>query len=74
MFTFADEKLSEKVSKLVSKYEKHFDEDFPLQEYLEETNGIVTSENVESFEKMINKSIENNKLVVTPKDFCKRLY
>lgn len=74
MFGFKDDDTRDWLLELVEKYENHFKEDFPVQQYLESENGIVTGKNVESFEKLINKSIENNKLVVTPKDFHKRLY
>ena len=74
MFTFEDDSIRDSVSEDIDRYERHFKEDFPLQEYLGETNGIVTSKNATDLKELIDKSIKDNKAVETPKDFHQRLY
>ena len=74
MFTFDDDNIRDSVLKDIDRYEQHFKEDFPLQEYLKETNGLVTSENATEFKELIDKSIKRDKPVVTPKDFRDRIY
>ena len=74
MFTFEDDNVRDSVLEDIDRYEQHFKEDFPLQEYLKETNGLVTSENATEFKELIDKSIKRDKPVVTPKDFRDRIY
>lgn len=74
MFTFVDDNVRDSVLEDIDRYEQRFKEDFPLQEYLKETNGLVTSKNAIDFKALINKSIKRNKPVKTPKDFHERLY
>lgn len=74
MFTFEDDSVRDSVLDSVDRYEQHFKEDFPLQEYLKETNGVVTSKNAIDFKELIDKSIQTNKPVVTPEDFYDRIY
>lgn len=74
MFTFEDDSVRDSVLDSVDRYEQHFKEDFPLQEYLKETNGLVTSKNATEFKELVERSIETNKPVVTPEDFYDRIY
>lgn len=74
MFTFEDDIVRDSVLEDIDRYEQHFKIDFPLQEYLKETNGLITSKNAIDFKELINKSIKRNKPVKTPKDFHERLY
>lgn len=74
MFSFENEKVRDYVIESVGRYEKHFKSDFPLQEYLNTTNGIVTKTNAEQLETLINDSIKTKKPVATPKNFTQRLY
>ena len=74
MFTFEDDSVKDSVLEDIDRYEQHFKEDFPLQEYLKETNGLVTSKNAIDFKELIDKSIKRDKPVVTPEDFYDRIY
>lgn len=74
MFSFENEKVRDCVIESVGRYEKHFKSDFPLQEYLNTTNGIVKNGNAEQLDLLINRSIKTNKPVEMPRDFTQRLY
>lgn len=74
MFSFENEKVRDYVIESVGRYEKHFKSDFPLQEYLNTTNGIVKNGNAEQLDLLINRSIKTNKPVEIPRDFTQRLY
>lgn len=74
MFSFENEKVRDYVIESVGRYEKHFKSDFPLQEYLNTTNGIVKNGNAEQLDLLINRSIKTNKPVEMPRDFTQRLY
>lgn len=74
MFTFESDEVSQLVFDSVERYEKYFKEDFPLQEYLDTDNGLVTVENASDFKELIDNSVKKNKPVKTPKDFYSRFY
>lgn len=74
MFSFENNEVERVVLNSVNSYEKHFKEDFPLQEYLDTDKGVVTTREATALKKLIDKSITENKPVETPKDFYDRLY
>lgn len=74
MFVFENDDLKNTVLESIGKYEKHFSEEFPTQEYLTDTDGVVTSEDAERLNDLIDSCVQNDKPVATPEDYDERLY
>lgn len=60
-----------KINGKIEEYEKHFEEDFPMFEYLDDP---VTEEAYIKIKKIIDKAIKENKPVYTSKGYFKRIY
>lgn len=72
------EEGSEKIiDDAIEKYEEHFDETFPLYEYIDMTKDKdydFSLEGSKRFSEFIDKRIADNKPVVIPEGYEERLY
>ena len=73
---FRVESGMEIIEEAVDRYEKHFNKDFPLYEYIEiaEIDETITTEGAEKLKKFIEDHIEANEEVYTPEDYDTRIY
>lgn len=60
-----------KINGKIEEYEKHFEEDFPMFEYIDDP---VTEDAYIKIKQIIDKAIKENKPVYTPKGYFERIY
>ena len=76
MFT-SEEGAYPVINKAVDKYEKHFNKEFPLYEYIHITKNNqydFSLSGAKRLSKLINERIWNNEAVDVPLDYHERLY
>lgn len=76
MFSMEDGAL-EIINQSLNEYEKKFDTEFPLYEYIDITKGngyVFSVEGSERLKEFINERIEKNKPVDVPEGYFDRLY
>ena len=71
MINVEDMEAMEKINSKIEEYEKHFEEYFPMFEYID---SPVTEKSYKKIKEIIDKAIQSNKTVYTPKDYYNRTY
>ncbi len=71
MLNVEDMEAMDKINSKIEEYEKHFGEDFPMFEYID---SPVTEKSYKKIKEIIDKAIQSNKAVYTPKDYYNRTY
>lgn len=71
MINIEDMEAMGKINSKIEEYEKHFEEDFPIFEYID---SPVTEKSYNKIKEIIDKAIRSNKAVYTPEDYYNRTY
>ena len=71
MINIEDMEAMKKINSKIEEYEKHFEEDFPMFEYIDSPG---TEKSYKKIKEIIDKAIQSNKAVYTPKDYYNRTY